>query len=92
MPDKVKYPECEKMLEIREESQSIGQFLDWLQSDRRVILSEYCADVECQFCEESEERLMSVKLNMETLLAEYFNVDLEKVEKEKLTMLEKLKK
>lgn len=74
------YPECEKMAAIREKSQGIGEFLDWL-SERGIILASYY----------EEAGLSPRHTNIEQLLAEYFNIDLNKVEKEKQAMLAELR-
>ena len=34
---KTRTPECDKMLEIREFSQKVGEFLDWLKHDQKII-------------------------------------------------------
>lgn len=88
----MKYTECEKMKEVQEDSQKIGEFLDWLQNDKQVILSRYYDDVECEHCEESTEQLLSIRLGVEELLSEYYEIDLNKVEEERQHMLKQLNK
>ena len=34
------YPECEKMSAVRDQSQSIGKFLEWLQDKKDISLCE----------------------------------------------------
>lgn len=42
----MKYPECEKLKEVSEDSNKIGAFLDWLMYDKGIVLSkEYEGDV-----------------------------------------------
>jgi len=72
-----KYPECEKMSAVREESQAIGQFLDWL-----------CGEKEYEICSYKDGDILTpIRFSIENLLAEFFDIDLKKVEKEKHAML-----
>ena len=75
-----KYPECEKLKSVAGGSQKLGEFLDWL---RNVKGWELCTQQE----HESEIRLCPVHYNPETLLAEYLDVDLDEVEKERQAMI-----
>lgn len=70
-------PECDKMLAVRAESQAIGSFLDWLTTEKRIELSTI----------DENGRLQSFRYTVERLLAEYFEIDLNKVEAEKRTIL-----
>lgn len=64
--------ELDKMKKAHKESQSIGEFLEWMM--------EYHEDLFPDF------------LNVEEILAEYFDIDLEKVEKEKRALIHNLPK
>lgn len=75
------YPECEKMRAVHEKSQAIGEFLDWL-SERGIILASYY----------EEAGLSPYRVNIVELLAEYFDIDLDKAEQEKRTILEELRR
>lgn len=87
----MKYPECEKLKEVSEDSNKIGAFLDWLMYDKGIVLSkEY--EGECEHCERSIDQLFPIDVNIEQLLADYFEIDLYKVEEERRKMLEILKK
>lgn len=66
----MKTPECDKLHKVKDESQNIGEFLDWLIEYHNVSLPDSIVD----------------------LLAEYFNIDLEKVEEEKRTILDELRR
>ena len=72
----MKYPECEKMAKVQSESQAIGAFLDWLGSEKSVYLAG------------SEDMDVPFNYQKEELLAEFFEIDLKKVEREKRHMLE----
>ena len=78
-----KYPECDKMLAVKDKSQVIGEFLEWLQCVKEIEL--------CQLIDGEEEMEYSpIYFSNEELLAEFFNIDLDKVEKEKLCILDEL--
>ena len=69
------FPECDKMLAVRQQSMTCSEFLDWLREEG-VVLSRYHG-----------ERLSPIHESNEVLLAKFFSIDLEKVEQEKLEML-----
>jgi len=78
------YPECEKIKNIQSISQEIGEFLEWLEATKKVSL--------CQWTDGyTGQGYYSFHYNKEELLAEYFNIDLKKVEEERLAMIEKLR-
>jgi len=81
----MKYSECEKMAEVKDKSQVIGEFLEWLQYFKEMTI--------CKLVEgEGEMEYSPIYLNTEELLAEFFNIDLKKVEKERCQMLAELRK
>lgn len=75
------YPECEKLKAVADESQKIGQFLDWLLGERNLELGQY----------NDNDRLIAQPLNIAKLLAEYFNIDMDKVEKERQEILSSIR-
>ena len=77
-----KYPECEKFYKIKDMSLMIGDFLAWLGSEKHVHLAH---------CEERRGYLSYYPYSTESLLAEFFNIDLDKLEKEKQEMLRELR-
>ena len=80
-PPESKYPECEKLSAVSADSNKIGAFLDWLVYDKGIYLAEY-----------SElDELWAINTPFERLLAEYFEIDLDKVEDERRAMLEGLR-
>lgn len=96
-------PECDKLRRIASMSQAIGQFLDWLQSERKVYLATfhthddgcYPDDPEHEDkpkCGYKEDDYMPFYNSIENLLAQYFNIDLSKVEAEKRALLEHIRK
>ena len=90
----VRSPECEKMAGARAEgSQTIGAFLDWLQNERKppIVLAEYSNINE--YDDDGAimgDMLLPVRQRIEELLAEYFGVDLKKVEEERRQILDDL--
>jgi len=132
----VETPELNRMKAVKDRSQSIGGFLEWLQDERGVILAEYYkrevdednhpvyrnADGEIveDWCpphifmpteqrkaleerqdkegihwplikDRSGEILHTFSFQIEQLLADYFEIDLVKVENEKRAILEELR-
>jgi hypothetical protein len=74
-----KAPECEKMSKVMKDSGICAEFLDFVLD--KYVLSQYSDD---------EEFPIPVNVNREKLLAEYFGIDLDKVEKERRKILEYL--
>jgi hypothetical protein len=83
MPGEPKCPECEKLTKVSKESQAIGNFLEHLQ-ERGIVLSEWWGSGVTQ-------SLILHHSSAEDLLAEYFNIDMDKVEKERRALLEYLR-
>jgi len=84
-------PECEKLKAVSEYSQKIGEFLTWLVNVKQLDLSKYQEVEECQYCGEdgmfTGEQLMPYHTDKEQLLAEFFGIDLKKVEEERRALL-----
>jgi hypothetical protein len=77
--DEPKTPELDKMLAVKKESQAIGEFISWLKEEKNYYIAERVAAT--NFQEESD--LMPVQISTEKLLAEFFEIDLDKAEKER---------
>jgi hypothetical protein len=98
----IQYPECEKMKAVHEKSQTIGEFLEWLQNEKGVLFSERhhhddgCyddpEDSDWATCGYTENSLAPLNINIEKVLAEYYDIDLKKVDAEKDQMLNELRK
>lgn len=80
------YPEHDKLMAVNDDSQAVGEFLDWL-GTKGLFLAEHKL-----FEGHSEETLVVTDRNTNALLAEYFGIDLEKIETEKRQMLYALQK
>lgn len=76
------YPEHERMSAIVEKSQCIGEFLEWLNDVKRY-----------RICERTGGFVSFYPINksVENLLAEFFGIDLNKIEQEKREMLEEIR-
>lgn len=92
------YPEHDRMRAISDQSQTVGEFVEWLSSDKRIRLATYpdcisdTADHVCGAgdCVKSQ-HLYTVDTPIEKLLAEFFDIDLDTIEAEKRAMLDSLR-
>lgn len=80
----MKYTEHEKLAKISEQSQFIGEFLDYLQ-ERGKCIADRAFDSFGRPC------LSEDDTSIQGHLAEMFQIDLQKLEAEKQDMLEKLR-
>lgn len=83
--------ELEKMNDVHERSQAIGEFFEWLLSSKNYSIARCLTDEEEENGELPEYALMPVHINMEELLAEFFEIDLIKAEKERSELLEQIR-
>jgi hypothetical protein len=96
--------EHNKLHAIKDQSQAIGEFIDWLRDEKNVFLgrSHSHADSGCEReedksgfrfwnCGMTEGEYEPERTSVVTLLAEFFDIDLEKIEKEKRQMLKTLR-
>ena len=72
------YPEHDKLMKVREESQIIGSFLD------------FCDYTLCYYSKRYDE-FIPTDLSIEEILAEFFNIDLDIINQEKMEMLEQMR-
>lgn len=79
-----KYPEHEKLDKIKDLSQTCGEFLTWLTNEKGVMLATYSD-------EEDDGNLYRYYTPINKLLGEFFEIDTEKLEAEKLSMLEEIR-
>lgn len=78
MTTKKMFPEHEKMQVVRAKSQAIGEFLVWLRHEKGVHLATYI---------EGRDYLRSFRYDTNDILAEFFDIDRDKIEAEKKEML-----
>src|SRR5512135_3462017 len=94
LTDSEQYPEHEKLHMVKDRSQSIGEFLEWLRSEKGYVI---CERLRTSAGDEEEEEddadyeLVPANLGITKLLAEFFKIDLEKIEAEKRQMLDQLR-
>jgi len=74
--------ELNRLEAAKADSQAIGEFLDWLNS-RKIVL--------CKLAK-LEEAFVPIDRTNEQLLAEYFNINLRKVERERRALLDYIRK
>lgn len=96
-------PQSDRLLAVHGESQAIGEFLDWLFREKEIVLARWLShehdDEGCydeggfKTCTLSviESNLTLQPMGIERLLAEYFRVDLDAVDRERRATLDKLK-
>lgn len=72
-----KSSECERLRLVCDKSQVIGEFLDWVLEAKDA---ELCA------------ANFPLRISHEKLLAEYFDIDLKKVEKERIALMAWIRK
>lgn len=79
MIDTTKFPQLARIQEVREASQAIGEFLDWL-SEQRIDLAAVVPG-------SGHDRWAPITEGSESLLARHFGVDLRAAEAERRAVL-----
>lgn len=74
------YPEHDKLKAVCGQSQTIGEFLEWLEYEKKLII-----------CEHNEGFYYPTFNKINDLLAEYFGIDQDKIEAEKKAMLQSIR-
>lgn len=92
------YPEHEKLHKIADKSQSIGEFVEWMQGEKGIVFGSYHEhDDGCmgsggfRVCGLRKDELCPTRVNIRTLLAEFFGIDESKIEAEKRQMLDEMR-
>lgn len=105
-PDKVvahaPTPELDKLSAVKDRSQACGEFLEWLTQEKCVVLAKphvhtrYCREKESAFgpviCEVLSGELVQDNVSVQRRLAEFFDIDMDKVESEKRVLLDEVRK
>jgi hypothetical protein len=87
-PFEEKYPEHMKMDAVKVESQAIGEFID----NSPYVLAIWADEDDCWFdCREDHPHLKQENRSIIEVLANYFEVDLAALEREKRAMLEEMR-
>jgi hypothetical protein len=91
--------ECERLHQVARFSQKIGEFIDWLRREKEVKFAQYhqhsdeCFDANGDLaCGSRNDELFPFRFSTNSLLAEFFGIDLEKVERERRELLEQIRK
>lgn len=74
------YPENEKVAAVRDQSQAIGEFLEWL--DHGYVIAEF---------DERDGIYVPVRRSPQAWLYQYFDIDPQVVEEERRAMLEAIR-
>lgn len=93
------YPEYEKLDKIHETSNNIGNFLEWLSSAKQISFAKWVKEPQqvpisifsAKTKEVEFDIFFQINMEIEKWLAEYFNIDLKKLEEEKQAMLKELR-
>jgi hypothetical protein len=80
-------PECEKLRAIAPVSQKVGEFIEWLQTDKSIVFCKAVDDSDY----DSDETYVPFSINIQSVLAEFFGIDMDKVERERSALLESLR-
>jgi hypothetical protein len=76
----VETPELDKMTAVQPFSQKIGEFMEWLSTEKKLGLGSWD--------KRGYDLYQPERASIENLLAEFFDIDLNKVEKEKRAIIE----
>lgn len=79
-----KYPQHAKLRTVKDYSQKIGEFVEWLPAEKQIRLGYYRT--------EKSEVLQPAQIALQDLLADFFGIDLKALAQEKDDMLEELRK
>lgn len=82
------YPEHEKLKKISDKSQAIYDFIEWINHKKEIYLSEWVT----MPGRRSDPVLSYARTSTHSLLAEFFGIDQSKIDTEKETMLELIRK
>jgi len=79
------YPEHEKLKKVSDRSHEIFDFLHWLGKKKGIVLAEWGEN------EHGREELFPTYYPVRGALAEFFQIDLYKIEQEKRAMLDSMR-
>lgn len=80
--------EIKKMLAVKDQSQAVGEFLEWL-SSKGYVLGEWVTRHKDTSSEWTEMVMLVKPIN--EILAEYFEIDLNKIEAERQALLDEIR-
>ena len=86
------YPEHEKLKKVSDQSQTIGEFIDWLQNEAHYVIGQYkTSKGDREILYPVHALYVRSGLCTDKLLAQYFDIDLQKIEEEKRHMLKEIR-
>jgi hypothetical protein len=113
---KIKTPMLNKLGRIKDKAQVIGEFMEWLRGEKRIVLCESheessncyrphkhgkdlcfgfapggCTKTRERDCPFKESECIPISFDTNKFLAEFFEIDLNQVEKERLAILKSLR-
>lgn len=92
---KPKYPEHAKLEKVKDKSETIGAFIEWLRAEGNLVLAEWYTHEERGAASgrlfSSEQRLRPSHESINKILARYFDIDLDALSTEKDKMLAELR-
>ena len=84
--------ECDKLVEVQEEARTLSEFVDFLRDTKHYQI---CRRHEKKYTDTGKvydiEFVPILESEFERLFAEFFNIDLDKVEQERRDLLEKIR-
>lgn len=88
--------ECEKLIRVASDSQKIGAFIDWMR-ERGWEFARMHSHNDCErengyfTCGYCKDEFEPDRRSINTILAEYFEIDIDKVEAERRAILEAIR-
>jgi hypothetical protein len=80
----VEYPEHEKLAKVKDLSQQLGAFIEWAEG-QGIVFAKWGKD------EDDEDQLFPEHRPINQWLADFYDVDLNKIDDEKRQMLEEIR-
>ncbi len=90
-------PELDKLHAVKDKSQACGEFVEWLKEHKIVLAkihehTDHCYEDGDRVCGASKDELVLDMTRLEKHLANFFEIDLDKVEAEKRALLDEIRK
>ena len=79
-------PELDRIAKVHDQSEIIGQFLEWLQDASHYAIGEWISERNVQ------DSFVPAHPDINRLLAEYYDIDLDKVDQERKQILDEIRR
>lgn len=73
-------PECDRLIEVQEDSQKLGEFYEWLQAKFHIVQKTPVSG-------QGRIHYLPPVESLEQMLADYFGIDLDEVDRERRAIL-----